>query len=78
MLCGTFGPLLFRPTVDTDPTRNQARADGLSNILRPSPNLNNTDVQELVAFLRALTDPASRDLSAEVPASVPSGLPVGD
>jgi cytochrome c peroxidase len=31
---------------------------------------------DLVAFLRSLTDPAARDLSALVPASVPSGLSV--
>jgi cytochrome c peroxidase len=31
---------------------------------------------DLLAFLRSLTDPAARDLSALIPASVPSGLPV--
>lgn len=31
---------------------------------------------QIVAFLRSLTDPAARDLSAHVPASVPSGLPI--
>jgi cytochrome c peroxidase len=31
---------------------------------------------DLVAFLRSLTDPSARDLSALIPASVPSGLPV--
>lgn len=35
-----------------------------------------TERSELVAFLKALTDPTARDLSALVPASVPSGLPV--
>ncbi len=32
--------------------------------------------RELVAFLRAMTDPRARDLRALVPESVPSGLPV--
>jgi cytochrome c peroxidase len=32
--------------------------------------------QNLVAFLKSLTDPAARDLSGIVPARVPSGLPV--
>ena len=32
--------------------------------------------QQLVAFLKSLTDPAARDLSAIVPSSVPSGLPL--
>ena len=31
---------------------------------------------DLVAFLKSLTHPSARDLSAIVPASVPSGLPV--
>ncbi|HEY6224709.1 MAG TPA: cytochrome c peroxidase [Gemmatimonadales bacterium] len=35
-----------------------------------------TEQAELVAFLRSLTDPSARDLSALRPASVPSGLPV--
>lgn len=69
---------LLRNTLDRDPTRNRARADALSGILRPAPNLNGRDVAELAAFLRALTDPASVDLTAEIPASVPSGLPVAD
>jgi cytochrome c peroxidase len=37
-----------------------------------------SDQQDVVAFLKALTDPTARDLSALVPASVPSGLPVQD
>jgi hypothetical protein len=35
-------------------------------------------VQLLLAFLHALTDPAALDLRAEVPPSVPSGLPIRD
>jgi len=38
--------------------------------------LTSTERAELVAFLKALTDPSARDLSALVPSSVPSGLPV--
>jgi cytochrome c peroxidase len=33
-------------------------------------------IDEVTAFMRALTDPAARDLSRAVPARVPSGLPV--
>ena len=69
---------LLRAFVDRDPVRNQARADALSNILRPSPRLDAGDVADLTAFLRSLSDPASRSLAALVPGSVPSGLPVGD
>jgi cytochrome c peroxidase len=74
---GQLVPLL-RSTVDRDVTRNQARADALSNILRPAPRLAPADVDDLVAFLEALTDPRAAALQGEIPASVPSGLPVGD
>jgi len=38
--------------------------------------LSDAELGDLVAFLKALTDPAARDLSGLAPASVPSGLPV--
>ncbi len=38
--------------------------------------LTDVEIRELVAFLKSLTDPAARDLSALTPARVPSGLPV--
>jgi cytochrome c peroxidase len=41
-------------------------------------SLSETDVADLVAFLRSLTDPAAADLGHLVPAEVPSGLPVGE
>jgi hypothetical protein len=44
--------------------------------LRTPLQLTDTQIGELVAFLKSLTDPAARDLSGIVPASVPSGLPV--
>ena len=44
--------------------------------LRTPLNLTDTQIDELVAFLKSLTDPAARDLSGIIPASVPSGLPV--
>jgi len=69
---------LLQASVDRDAGRNQARADALSGALRPSPRLTPQDVGDLVFFLRTLTDPSSRDLSSEAPASVPSGLPVQD
>lgn len=40
------------------------------------PNLSDAEIDELIAFLGALTDPAATDLDALVPAEVPSGLPV--
>lgn len=44
--------------------------------LREPLRLTTTEQTELVAFLKSLTDPSARDLSAIVPASVPSGLRV--
>jgi cytochrome c peroxidase len=38
--------------------------------------LTEVEQRDLVAFLKSLTDPAARDLSALVPARVPSGLPL--
>ncbi|MDM8519799.1 ScyD/ScyE family protein [Anaerolineales bacterium HSG6] len=38
--------------------------------------LTDQNVADLVAFLQSLTDPAARDLSAFIPDSVPSGLPL--
>lgn len=50
-----------------------ATLDGrLQQPLRLSP----AEIVEVVAFLKALTDPAARNLAAVVPDRVPSGLPV--
>ena len=46
--------------------------------VRTPLNLTDSEIGDLVAFLKALTDPAARDLNALVPARVPSGLPVQD
>jgi cytochrome c peroxidase len=51
----------------------RVNAIAAANEARPT-RLNGQDIAELVAFLRALTDPAARDLRAAVPTSVPSGL----
>lgn len=48
-----------------------------ANELAPRP-LADTEVADLIAFLRSLTDAASLDLSHLVPGRVPSGLPVAD
>jgi cytochrome c peroxidase len=48
-----------------------------ANELAPRP-LEDRETEQLVAFLRSLTDARSRDLSDLVPGRVPSGLPVGD
>jgi cytochrome c peroxidase len=58
-----------------DKNRRNAIAD--ANELAPA-RLKEKDIQALIAFLHALTDPAALDMRADVPASVPSGLPIWD
>jgi cytochrome c peroxidase len=50
----------------------------LDALVRSPLTLSDAEVDDLVAFLRSLTDPAARDLSGTIPPSVPSGLPVAD
>ena len=45
-------------------------------LIQKTIRLTTTEQQEIVAFLKALTDPAAKDLQQAIPASVPSGLPV--
>jgi cytochrome c peroxidase len=44
--------------------------------LQRSLSLTPAEQQQIVAFLKSLTDPAARNLGALVPSSVPSGLPL--
>ncbi len=48
-----------------------------ANELEPNA-LSDAQVDDLLAFLESLTDPASKDLSGLIPETVPSGLPVVD
>jgi len=48
-----------------------------ANQLVPS-SLTEAEIADLIAFLQSLTDPASLDLRRIIPATVPSGLAVGD
>ena len=50
-------------------------AIAVANELAPI-ELSNEDITDLVAFLKSLTDPRSRDQSHLIPQKVPSGLPV--
>ncbi len=47
------------------------------NALSPV-DLSDQEIEDLIAFLRALTDPAAIDLRQDVPLTLPSGLPVFD
>ncbi len=59
--------------VMSDPVRRQEIAG--ANELAPT-QLKPARIDDLLAFLDALTDPASIDLRNDVPAAVPSGLPL--
>ncbi len=48
----------------------------LDPLVRAPRTVSAAERQDLLAFLDALTDPAAVDLSAQTPATVPSGLPV--
>ena len=55
------------------------RRDAIAQANELAPvRLKEKDFRELMAFLHALTDPAALDLRGDVPASVPSGLPMWD
>jgi cytochrome c peroxidase len=69
-------PPIFRATVDED--HKQDRIDMVPDALRTPMALTEAEIDDLIAFLHALTDPASLNLSGDVPDRVPSGLPVAD
>ncbi len=71
---------MFRARHHGDAATVAAVSATLNNeLLPPSGTLADAgDRDDLVAFLKSLTDPAARDLSSLVPASVPSGLPIAD
>jgi len=72
-------PGLFQGTVDVDLDRNQARLDAMPDEVRGVIGLTETEFDNLMAFIYALTDTDSINLVAkDVPVSVPSGLPVND
>lgn len=77
---GTYDPSQLdpdvRPSYRGDPATVAAVLATLDGRLRRPLGLTDPEIGELVAFLKALTDPSARNLSAVVPASVPSGLPV--
>jgi cytochrome c peroxidase len=61
--------------VMSDPARRAAIGDANELANR---RLKSWQSRALMSFLHSLTDPAALDLRADVPASVPSGLPIAD
>ena len=66
----------LRPLYHGDAATVQAVMATVDFNVRFGIKLDATERAQMVAFLKSLTDPAARNLSAIVPATVPSGLPV--
>jgi cytochrome c peroxidase len=76
----TYSPAHLTPAVQAlyhgDAATENDVALNLDFSLRPGLELTETEMANIVAFLKSLTDPAARNLSHVAPASVPSGLPL--
>jgi cytochrome c peroxidase len=59
-----------------DASKLPSALTNLDGRLRQPLGLSEVEIGELVAFLKALTDPSARDLTSLIPVRVPSGLPV--
>jgi cytochrome c peroxidase len=68
----------LRSSYVSNSTTLDAMAGSIDNRVAVPLELNDTEIGSIVAFLKSLTDPAARNLTGTIPASVPSGLPVGD
>ncbi len=66
----------IRPLYRGDAATIDAVLEKLDPRLQQPIRLNAGEIADLVAFLKALTDPAARNLTTDVPDRVPSGLPV--
>jgi cytochrome c peroxidase len=65
-------------SLDLSPAGLADVAATLDPLVRQPVQLSEADLADLVAFLLALTDPRSNVLLGDIPATVPSGLPVND
>jgi cytochrome c peroxidase len=74
-----YDPSLYLPPAfysSVRPFDRTKQGHSVAPALRDGLPLADGDIADLVAFLRALTDEQARDLSAFIPDSVPSGLPL--
>lgn len=68
----------LQETCQVDNATIQEILETLDPILVTPLELSDTQISDLMAFLQSLTSPSAIDLSGDIPASVPSGLPVRD
>jgi len=74
---GQLAPLM-QGTFQGDQATIDAILANLDPLVATPKDLSDEQVNELLTFLEALTDPAASDLRGDIPSSVPSGLPVAD
>lgn len=71
-----------RPDLDAKDELAMSDPEAVANIARanelPPLRLSDREVRQLTDFLHALTDPAMLDMRGDVPASLPSGMPLGE
>jgi len=71
-----------RPDLDAKDALAMSDPDVLASIARanelPQVRLSDREIRQLTDFLHALTDPAMLDMRGDVPASLPSGMPLGE
>ena len=68
----------LQETCQVDDATIQAILETLDPLVIAPLELSDDQVDDLIAFLQSLTSPSAMDLSGDIPASVPSGLPVRD
>jgi cytochrome c peroxidase len=68
----------MQPTFQGDQATIDAILSNLDPLVATPQPLSDEQVNELLSFLEALTDPAATDLQGDIPETVPSGLPVAD
>ena len=77
-----FDPVVLSPALRAsyhgDATTVARISSTIDGRIKQPIGLTPDEQRQIVAFLKSLTDPAAKDLSHVVPASVPSGLPVRD
>ncbi len=76
LLLATISEPDLQTQVHNDPATQTEILATLDTSVRGVLNLSNQQVADLIAFLEALTDPKALDLSQQIPATVPSGLPI--